>query len=406
MSERPRLLFVSPRFLFPTDQGGKIRTTQILRGMKGGRFDLTLASPAPAGAEQRFAAELHQVCDRFVCWPQVDGRRFFSRLRYLAASQPVSVASDRSAAGIRMVWEELAQQPDVTVFDFLHSVVMAPEAIPCPAVLFTHNVEAEIFDRHARVAADPIKKIVWRSQHRKMDAFERAAVPRFDTVVAVSERDAMTFASMAGVRQVATIATGVDLDFFSFTPPGDEENVVFTGAMDWLANVDGLEFFMREVWPLLAERHPQARMTVVGRNPAPALVERARSRGLPWAFTGFVDDIRPHVRGAAAYVVPLRVGGGTRIKVYEAMAMGAPVVSTSLGVEGLPLTPGEHYLHGETPAMLAGAVARLLEDRELRQRLARQARRYVEENFSSGAVARQFEDICWRTAFPADDSAK
>lgn len=398
--QRPRLLFVSPRFLFPTDQGGKIRTTQILKGMKGGRFEIVLASPVPAGGEQRFAGELKQVCDRFVSWPEINSGRLSSllRLRHLAVSEPVSVASDRSAAGMRVIEAEMSRKPSVAVFDFLHSVVIAPDALPCPGVLFTHNVEAEIFERHAKVAADPVKRAIWRSQFRKMDAFERAAVQRFETVVAVSERDAAAFTKMAGAGEIATITTGVDLDFFSYAPPGDEEHIVFTGAMDWLANIDGIEFLMQEVWPLIARRRPQAKMTVVGRNPAPSLIERAKSRNLPWTFTGFVDDIRPYVHGAAAYVVPLRVGGGTRIKVYEAMAMGVPLVSTDLGVEGLALTPDEHYLHGESPEALADALARLLEDRDLRQRLSRQARQYVEENFCASGVARQFEEICWRTA--------
>ncbi|MCB1766190.1 MAG: glycosyltransferase [Candidatus Competibacteraceae bacterium] len=408
MSERPHLLFVSPRFLFPTDQGGKIRTTQILRGMKGGRFEIILVSPASIGAEQRFAAELQQVCDRFVSWPSVDDGRFFRslRLRHLVSRLPVSIAADYSTAGAAVIHAELAQSPTVAVFDFLHSMVMAPDTLPCASVLFTHNVEAEIFNRHAQVAANRLKKALWRSQFRKMNAFEQAVIPRFDTVVAVSERDAGAFARIDGARNIEVIGTGVDLEFFTYTPPGDQERVVFTGAMDWLANIDGIEFFMQEVWPQVAEQRPRASMTIVGRNPSPALIERAKSRGLPWQFTGFVDDIRPHIQGAAAYVVPLRVGGGTRIKVYEAMATGIPVVSTGLGVEGLPLLADQHYLHGDTPKALADAIIQLLENPDLRQRLAFQARHYIEENFSSNAIARQFEDICWRTTFPTDDSAK
>ncbi|NBC48489.1 MAG: glycosyltransferase, partial [Gammaproteobacteria bacterium] len=163
------------------------------------------------------------------------------------------------------------------------------------------------------------------------------------------------------------------------------------------ANIDGIAFFMDAVWPHVVAQRPRAHVTIVGRNPNPALVERAKRRQLPFRFTGFVDDIRPEVKGAAAYIIPLRVGGGTRIKAFEAMAMGIPVVSTALGVEGLPVTPDEHYLQADSGEAFAAALVRLLEDQALRRSLSQTARDYVEEHFSSLAVARRFEAICWRT---------
>ncbi|MDZ7803474.1 glycosyltransferase [Thiohalophilus sp.] len=398
MSEKPRLLFVSPRFLFPADQGGKIRTTQILRGMRGGRFEIVLASPADAGEVERYRYELDQVCDRFISWPApANGPlKKLTRFRHLFSPLPIPVISDASAAGARIVRDAM-QEADVVVFDFLHAMVLAPDILDRPSVIFTHNVEAEIFRRHAEVARNPIKRAVWQQQFRKMQRYEAASLRRFDTVVAVSERDAQTFSDIPGIQQVATIPTGVDLDFFAYAPPGDADHIVFTGAMDWQANIDGIEFFMDAIWPQVVARRPDARVTLVGRNPNPALMERARRRKLPFTFTGFVDDIREHVQGAAAYIIPLRVGGGTRIKAFEAMAMGIPMVSTGLGVEGLPVTPEEHYLHADTAEEFADTLVRLLEDGDLRQTLSHQARDYVEARFSSQAVADRFEAICWHT---------
>ena len=167
--------------------------------------------------------------------------------------------------------------------------------------------------------------------------------------------------------------------------------------MDWMANVDGVEFFMDAVWPAVSRARPRARCVIVDRSPPQALVQRARARRLNWEFTGFVDDVRPFVQNSHVYVIPLRVGGGTRIKVYEAMAMGCPVVSTRIGVEGLPVEPDRHFLEADSADSMAAAVLSLLDDRERRHWLSEQARRFVEENMSASRAAQAFEQICLRT---------
>lgn len=401
-SAQRELLFVSTRFLFPVDSGGKIRTTQILRGMKGGAFRITLASPCPPGGRQRYAAELESVCDRFVDWPETErGPLFrFTRLRHLAGALPVAVATDRSDAGVRAVTEAFDTGCDVAVVDFPHADVLAPPTLPVPGVMFTHNVEAEIFRRHVDVADRPWTRAVWRDQYRKMAAFERAVLEKYDTVVAVSARDGAAFVDDYAIPgdKVATINTGVDLDFFAYHPPQGARRVVFTGSMDWMANIDGIEFFLERVWPRVLERCPDATMRVIGRAPPPALVEKA-ARLYPqgWEFTGFVDDVRPAVAGADAFVIPLRVGGGTRLKAFEGMAMGCPIVSTSIGMEGLDVRDGTHYLCADDERTFADAVVALLEQPALRERIAEAARSHVEAHCSYRSVARQFEAICLRT---------
>lgn len=406
MTRRHRLLFVSPRYLFPADSGGKIRTANILRGLRGGAFEVTLASPLPA--DPGGLDGIQEVCDRYTGWPaQARGALFrLSRLRHLFARLPVAVATDVSVPGRQTIETELAREPDVIVVDFPHAAVLAPPPYRCASVLFTHNVEAEIFRRHVEVARNPLKRAVWRSQTGKMQRYERELLMRFDAVVAVAERDREYFEGSYGARNVSVIPTGVDLEYF--TPAGSETpiasgggTVVFTGSMDWLANIDGVEFLMDEVWPAIARARPQAKCVIVGRAPPAALVERARSRGLNWEFTGFVDDVRPYVRDAHVYVIPLRVGGGTRIKVYEAMAMGRPVVSTGLGVEGLPVDPDRHYLEADSADAMAAAVLTLLADGGRRDQLSREARRLVEENMSARRAARVFEQICLRALQPS-----
>lgn len=406
MTARPCLLFVSAQFLFPTDAGGKIRTTNILRGLKGGHFEIILASPASLAQQTAFKNDLDGVCDRFVAWPlhKRGALDAWGRVLSLLSDLPVSVAADRSRDGLRMVGELLAETPDLVVVDFVHATVLVPGKLPMPSVIFTHNVEAEIFRRHVDFAKNSVMRGIWKSQYAKMLRFEKQRLLDFDTVIAVSERDDAFFRKEYGVPHGRVIPTAVDLDFFRFSrdqrPNAAAErgsHLVFTGSMDWRANIDAIEYFMEAIWPAIAQARPDADMTLVGRNPPKALVAAAAERGLPWKFTGFVDDVRPYIRDADAYVIPLRIGGGTRIKVYEAMAMGCPVVSTTIGVEGLPVEAGRHYQRADAPEAFAECLLDLLERPAEGDRLARDAFDFVRDRFGAPQVARIFEDICRET---------
>jgi glycosyltransferase involved in cell wall biosynthesis len=393
------LAFVSPVFLFPNDAGGKIRTTNVLRGLKGGAFDITLLSPSRPDLRGAWSTQLDAVCDSFESWSPSAALPRWRRAGDLLDRLPVNVVADRTRAALEAVQRVLgARRHDVVVFDFVHSAVLMPPSIDAATVCFTHNVEAEIFARHASQAASWPMRWMWRSQARKMERHERESLRRFDAVVAVSERDASHFRTHHGLASVGTIPTGVDLDFFSWSRPADPSppgapTVVFTGSMDWAANVDGIQHFLRDIWPLVRARVPTARFVVVGRNPPAGLVEQARTHG-GVEFTGFVDDVRPYCRAAQAFVIPLRVGGGTRIKAFEAMAMGCPVVSTSIGIEGLDVQTEEHFLCRDSAAQQADAVIALLTNAELRCSLSERARRCMEERFGHRVAAAAFERIC------------
>lgn len=401
MSTKPKLAFVSPVFLFPNDAGGKIRTTNILRGLKGGAFDITLLSPASDAQKMQWGEQLAQISDRFLGWQPSPVRPRWQRVTDLFGQLPVNVAADNAAPARECVAGTLAREKfDLVVFDFVHAAVLRPARLDAATLCFTHNVEAEIFGRHAQQASNPLMRWVWFSQYAKMQRFEREALCAFTSVVAVSERDAAFFREQYALSEVADIPTGVDLDFFSWAlPPATDDQhpptVVFTGSMNWDANIDGVEFFLDEVWPLVLREVPQARFVVVGRNAPASLVERGQKlAGV--SFTGFVDDVRPYAHAAHAFVIPLRVGGGTRIKAFEAMAMGCPVVSTAIGIEGLDVTPDTHYIMRDEAASMAEAVVSLLRDAGLRDRISRAARQCVEDRFGHRVAAEVFERICLR----------
>ena len=405
--KKPRLLFISPVFLFPNDAGGKIRSTNVLRGLKGGAFDVTLLSPAGHGEQQAWAAALSTACDEFISWPAASPTPRWRRAVDLFADLPVNVAVDQRPAARAAVQTAIAGGAfDLVVFDFVHSAVLMPEHIDAATVCFTHNVEAEIFARHAQTAASALMRAVWRSQHLKMQRYEGDVLRRFTHVVAVSERDGQQFRQAYGLREVSAIPTGVDLDHFSWQPPPDVKppTVVFTGSMDWQANIDGVRYFLDDIWPLVLRSVPDARFVVVGRNPPTALVEKAKSMtGV--SFTGFVDDVRPYVHGAQAFVIPLRVGGGTRIKAFEAMAMGCPMVSTSIGVEGLDIHEGQHFLRGDSAQAFAAEVVRLLKSPTVCMDISQRARQCVESQFGHRVAAEAFERICLRALADHDSQA-
>lgn len=394
-----RLAFISPVFLFPNDAGGKIRTTNVLRGMKGGAFRITLAGPASAAQMKRWAAEINEVCDEFIPWEPVAEKPKWQRAVDLLDALPVNVTADRTPGGTAGVQRVVGTgESDVVVFDFVHSAVLRPLHMPGASVCFTHNVEAEIFKRHAAEASGPVSRWLWSSQHRKMQRFEREALARFTTVVAVSDRDAHFFTETYQIEDAQAIPTGVDLDFFSWQAPpaggaGTPPTVVFTGSMDWAPNNDGVQYFLKEVWPLILAGQPDAKFVIVGRNPPIALAALARSmRNVE--LTGFVDDVRPYVHAAHVFVIPLLVGGGTRIKAFEAMAMGCPIVSTRLGTEGLGARPDEHFLERDGARQMADAVLALLLDAGLRNSLSVRARQIVEQQFGHQVAAAAFEAIC------------
>jgi glycosyltransferase involved in cell wall biosynthesis len=321
--------------------------------------------------------------------------------RYLLDRRPYAVAKYRSIAYRQRLAALLATGAfDAIVSDFLVPMINVPARLPCPLVVFTHNVESEIWRRHAETSGNPASRQLLGVQWERMLRFERDALSRADLILAVSDADAQTFARLypAAVRgkAVHVVQTGVDTDYFSPRPePPSPAHLVFTGSMDWLPNEDGMVHFVQSVLPLIRHAEPGVTLSIVGRAPTPA-VRALAGEGIE--VTGRVEDVRPHVARGAVYVVPLRIGGGTRLKIFEAMAMGRAVVSTAIGAEGLPVTPGRDIVIADEPEAFAREVVALLRDRERRKTLEGAARALVVENYDWSAVAGQLESALTRAA--------
>jgi glycosyltransferase involved in cell wall biosynthesis len=290
-----------------------------------------------------------------------------------------------------------ARRFDVLVCDFLAPAVNVPFGIDCASVLFQHNVEAMIWKRHYEVQSNAAKRAYLYRQWQKMRAFEADMCPRFDSVIAVSRDDREMIQQEYGVKNVYDVPTGVDVTFFR--PAGGQKrqpyNLVFTGSMDWLPNEDAIRYFTEQIMPRIKQAVPGVTLTVVGRDPYPGLVELSK-RDPSIVVTGRVDDVRPFIEEAAVYIVPLRIGGGTRLKIYEAMAMEKPIVSTSVGAEGLPVRNGEEIVLADTPEAFAEEVLGLLRNEVVASELGKRAAARVRAEFGWDAVSQSFANICER----------
>jgi len=291
---------------------------------------------------------------------------------------------------------------DLIICDFLAPAANVPREVTCPTLLFQHNVEAMIWKRHYEVQSNPLKQAYLRGQWRKMRAFERESCRRFDAVVTVSREDREMIQREYEAEDVYDVPTGVDVEFFK--PSGnvapEANNLVFTGSMDWLPNEDAIRYFTEQIMPLIKQKVPGVTLTVVGRNPYPGLLELSK-RDESIVVTGRVDDVRPFMEKAAAYIVPLRIGGGTRLKIFEAMAMEKAVVSTTVGAEGLPVRNDQELILADTPEAFAGSVVRLLQDQTMARSLGQRAAVRVRETFGWRRVAEHFSSVCEDTVSKA-----
>jgi sugar transferase (PEP-CTERM/EpsH1 system associated) len=407
------ILWLKSDLLLPLDKGGKLRTWHLMRHLAK-KHDITylaFAEQDPAAADggetaRRYLDGMREVATRIETIPRVDppkgSLRFYAdAAMHLADPLPYAVAKYRSRAFRRRLHELLSEQRfDLIVCDFLFPSVNLPRRLPCPAVIFTHNVESEIWRRHAETKTGPLGRLLYGTQYRRMLRYEARTLGRFEGVLAVSDADRDTFARLYGdrvPRPVHVVATGVDTGYFApDASPAESRNLVFTGSMDWLPNEDSMTFFCREVLPLIRADESGVSLSIVGRAPTPTVEKLAGDHGV--TVTGRVDDVRPYMRDAAVYIVPLRIGGGTRLKIFEAMAMGKAVVSTTVGAEGLPVTPGKHVLLADDPRTFARAVVRLLRDVGRRREIEAAARALVVERYDWSAVAGQLEDALVRVA--------
>lgn len=390
-----KILFLQKRLLFPHNTGWKIRTLNILRHLAKWHDVTYVCNLLPE--ERPFCAPMEALGVRLksVDWVEYPRRSLqFSifATQNLFSGNPLNVDKDFDTRLRQLVESEVKTGSyDLLICDF---VQMARNCLglDLPKLLFQHNVEAEIFERLSRRSKGIFGSYLGL-QAKRMIKFEGAAGKDFDRVVAVSRRDQEQFENRYNWQHVGLIETAVDTKYFSPpNPPLARSGVVFVGSMDWAPNIDGMMHFIDRIWPTVRAEINDAKLVVVGRNPPASLLNRGVN-GI--TITGTVEDTRPFLASAAVAIVPLYSGGGTRLKIFESMAMKCPVVSTTLGAEGLKVQAGQQIYIADDDEEFGDKILKLLRDTERCEMLSAAAFELVTKTYASEPVARQFEQHCF-----------
>lgn len=384
------VLIVAPFLPWPADFGGAQRVYHLVAELATSAR-VTLVAPA-SEAEFDAAWKLSEIFDvtlvpaRRTVRQTAGVSKRVSQIRALANGQ-ASVTSSFPVEGVRQAIERQLRikQVDLIQVEFPQMMLALPEQRP-PVVLDAHNIEYELLRRVADTTSHGANELFNRLEWRRMRRLEQRAWREADLTIATSRRDASMIAKITG-KTVPVIPNGVDIKQLSDQPRDCRSHeVVFVAAMRHQPNADGAVWLAREVLPLVRQQLPGARLRLVGADP-PAAVQALRGPSID--VTGRVDDVRPELARAGAVAVPLFAGGGTRLKILEAMAAGVPVVSTSIGAEGLSVAHDQHILIADDAQTFAASLVRLLTDLELAQRLRGEGRDLAQREYAWSHIAKE-----------------
>ena len=391
-SLRLRLLVLTPQLPYPPRQGTSIRNYNLIRYLAR-NHDIDLVSFLAPGDELSSDSPLHEICDRITVVPQPERSMRDRLISTILASQP-DMALRLSSAAMFDVIDRLAL-PSYDAVQ-VEGIEMAPYGLHLaqtvtgrplpPAFVFDdHNCEYLLQKRNAlsdlrhpdRWMAATYSLVQWR----KLRRYEQRVCDRADLVVAVSDPDRAALECLRISSEMIVAPNGIDTDAYvdMFGDGVGNSNIVFTGKMDYRPNIDAALWFGSQVFPIVQSGAPEATFQIVGQRPHPRLDALRSNNRIE--ITGEVPDVRPYLSEASVFVIPMRVGGGTRLKVLEAMAAGLPIVTTSLGIEGIPVQNDRELLIADSPAAFAEAVLLLLDDQRdgagVSRRLGQAARRFV-----------------------------
>ncbi len=395
-----KVLILDEEFPYPLNTGKRIRTFNLFRCLAD-RHDMTCLAYGEEDSESFRALEnagLHPAAIKRQPRPKSGVPLYVRLFGNLFSKEPYSVSSHWTNAFRQAVERELEDNNyDLVIAEWTPYAQFMRGLTKPKTLVVAHNVEYQIWQRYVENETHPVVRRYMAMQADRMKKFEEKVFRSVSGATAVSSSDADLIRTINPDLPVEVVDNGVDLDFFKPKPhPGKESapSLVFTGSMDWRPNQDSVEYFVKEILPLIKTSHADVRTVLVGRNPPPRIVELGKHDGV--TVTGTVDDVRPYIEQADVYIVPLRIGGGSRLKILEAMAMSKAVVSTSVGAEGLDVTDGLDILIADTPEQFSAKVEQLLNDKELAATLGSNGRKLVERRYGWPALAYKLDRFMQR----------
>jgi glycosyltransferase involved in cell wall biosynthesis len=404
---RMHVVVVDEELPYPANSGKRIRTLNLLTRLAR-RHRITYLAYRSADRVETERAVVHLqsegietvLVDRRL--PGKSGMAFYGRLLWnLLSPLPYSVQVHKSAAMRRAIREYgAAHAVDLWHCEWTPYAESLRGATTAPWVVIAHNVESLIWQRYAETEPSPLKRWYIRRQWRKFERFERRTFAEAARTIAVSDDDAALARERFGARRVDVVENGVDVAYFH--PDGsarDCRSVLFLGSLDWRPNLDAVQLLLDRVFPRVLGREPLARLVIVGRKPPQWLADRVRAceRVELWPD---VSDVRPFLRQCGIMAVPLRIGGGSRLKILESLAAECPVVSTRVGAEGLCLVPGRHFVQVDAVDDMASALVQCMRDPRPMTEMARSGRQAVCQRYDWSILARKLEAIWLRQLRP------
>lgn len=397
-----KILFISHLLPYPPRGGAFQRTYNLLRetGKSNEVFLLAIAQRAHQDSEQKMCESvdaLKKICRYVKAFRVTSDSNFlkwnFLLLANLLSRHPYSVmkfACPELAAEIRRLTAK--EKFDLVHFDTIDLAEYAELTYGLPSVMNHHNIESQLLLRRAQAESNPVIKAFMQYQANKLRKYEQAHCGKFDMNLVVSDQDLQGLSQLAPRARFAIVPNGTDTDYFKPAPQTLAPELIFIGGLKWYPNKDAMLFFCERIFPLILKRIPEVSINIIGREPPPGLKNLA-AQYPSIKLHGFVEDIRDLLARSSVYVVPIRVGGGTRLKILDAFASGKAVVSTSIGAEGIRYTNGENILIADTAELFATRVIELLENKELRSRLGTNARKLAEKEYSWQIIGKRLNQI-------------
>lgn len=393
-----RIAVFTPYLPYPPDTGGKIRSHHLLRALSQ-RFTVDLYTvyygEGPCEAHIR---ALEEHCRRVVPLCLEKHWRTRDRVRRTLASLPRSVDYFRTAHSLELARQLLCDRRyDLVIADEIHMTPYAELAPDLPRIVGRQKVDHAHYRQMARARPWGLQKVLDLVEATQLRRYERAKMPFYHACVACSQQDAVAIQQDAPGIPILVIPNGADLTVFvpSGRPRSKAPTLLYVGSMHYYPNIDAVQFFLEDIYGLVRQEVPDVHVQIVGHAPTPAIQQFGQLPSVE--VTGSVPDVRPYYEQAAVFLVPLRLGGGTRLKIVEAMAMGLPVVSTAVGAEGLDIHPGQDILIADDAPSFAQSVTKLLSDSDLRDSISKGGR-LLARRYDWRELAKPYVDLVETTA--------